>query len=166
MRRFLFIASLFFALDVYAQEPAAYLPDFDFQKLDSTSFKRTDLDSTKNTLIIFFDATCGHCKDAMLKVNKRYGELKNTNIVLISLDVEKSIRLFLKDFGPKFLDNPQVNILHDGKYEFIPLFNPKKFPSLYLYSANRKLRVYANNDNKIDEIFNFIKVDQKNSASE
>ena len=159
MKRLLFIVSLFFPLNVCGQEPTAYLPDFDFQKLDSTSFKRTDLDSSKNTLIIFFDATCGHCKDAMLKVNKRYSELQNTNIILISLDVEKSIRMFLKDFGPKFLDNPQVNILHDGKYEFIPLFNPKKFPSLYLYAADRKLLVYANNDNKIDEIFDLIKAD-------
>lgn len=159
------VLMILFVLATRAQEPTEYLPDFEFQKLDSTSFKRTNLDTRKNTLIVFFDATCGHCQEAMVKVNKKYDALKKTNIVLVSLDVEKSIRMFLTKYGPKFLDNPSVTILQDTKYEFVPLFNPKKYPSLYLYAPNRDLLVYANNDEKIDEIFNVIENTQKKSAS-
>ncbi|WP_041536996.1 peroxiredoxin family protein [Pseudopedobacter saltans] len=168
MKNILTVLMLFFVLTLEAQEPTPYLPDFEFQKLDSTSFKRTDLDSTKNTLIIFFDATCGHCKDAMIKVNKNYEKLYNTNVVLVSLDVEKSIHMFLTEFGPKFWNNSKVTILHDGKYEFVPLFNPKRYPSLYLYSPKRDLLVYANNDDKMEEIFKLIDTanhNQKKSAS-
>lgn len=159
---FISILLLISCLVIYAQdEPAKEIPEFEFLKTDGTFYNQNDIDSTRKTMIIFFDATCGHCKDAMKIVNKRLDELSKVNILLVSLDVEKSIRMFLEDNGPNLLDNSKITILIDTKYQFIPAFKPKKFPSLYLYDEDKKLLVYANNDKKIDKIFEIVAAENK-----
>ncbi len=154
------LISLFFVFSIsenYAQEePAKQLPDFEFLKTDGTFYDQSNLDSTKKTLVVFFDATCGHCKDAMKTVNRRLEELDKVDILLVSLDVEKSIKMFLEENAPAMLQNPKVTILMDTKYQFIPAFKPRKFPSLYLYDEAKNLLIYANNDKHIDDIFDTI----------
>lgn len=156
---FLFV--LFLNVPLFGQEPPTKLPDFEFMKYDSSTFSQKQLNPKKQTLIIFFDATCGHCQEAMKKVNTRYDELKQLNLLLISMDVEKSVKMFLTAYGPKMLNNDKVTVLMDSKYEFVPLFHPKQYPSLYLYGKNKELLMYANNDEKINDLFNLIAKNQK-----
>lgn len=160
-----FILSFFVSSGVFAQRPAATVPDFDFYKLDNRTFTKKDLDPSKNLLFIFFDVTCEHCHKAIQQFNNRHIELEKTAVYLISLDTKPTIINFLNSNAKNLTEMKNVMILQDLKNEFITRFQPRKYPSIFLYSPQKKLIMYDDEEKNVPKFLEKLKADGKKRNS-
>lgn len=143
------ILSFLVSSGAFAQRPAATVPDFDFYKLDDQPFTKKDLAASKILLFIFFDVTCDHCHRAIQQFNNRHTELKNTAVYLISLDTKPAITNFLNTNAKNLTTMKNVVVLQDLKNEFITRFQPRKYPSVFLYSPQKKLILYDDDEKNV-----------------
>ena len=130
----------------WAQTPASAIPDFTFFKLDGSRYSVRQMPRGKASLFSFFDVTCSHCQTTMQTLSKHHTELRHLSVYLVSLDRKDAILKFLKKYGPQFLNKSNVTILQDLNYEFIPKFQPIKYPSVFLYNKNRRLEAYEKDE--------------------
>jgi len=146
----------------FAQTPAKTVPQFDFVKLDNTSF--TNQNFAKGTMLffLFFDPECEHCQHAIMKLNKNYNDYKNTAMYLICLDGKDKINSFMQQYAPALIDKKNVTLLRDSKNEFITRFTPVRYPSMFLYDANKKLLDYEDNEESMFRFATTIKKTQVN----
>ena len=153
MKYFFALLLLFFfgSLKMMAQKPVATVPAFTFYKADKSPFTNTNLASGKMLFFVFFDVTCEHCQHAIQYVNKHAGEFKNVSVYLITLDEWDKVKLFLDKYGPQLENKTNVTILRDTRNEFIIKFSPVKYPSLFLFSAQRKLILYDDDEKSLEE---------------
>lgn len=147
-----FAILLFIVSTVSAQEPAKQMPDFDFVTTSGTSFKKTDLNNTHKTLIVFFDATCSHCQKAAAFFNSHLKDLKPYNVLFITMDENKAIQLFMKNYAPLIPDDKNVKILRDTAYYFVPNFLPKRYPAIYVYGSKQDLQYYTNDEKELEKV--------------
>jgi len=143
-----------FSFAASAQHPAETIPDFTFFKRDETAFTSKDLEQGNLLFFVFFDAGCEHCQHAVQSLNDQYKEFKNTAIYLITADSVPSIRFFMKKYGGTLSGRKNVSILRDPNNEFMSKFKPRKYPSMYLYSPQKKLICYEDNE---ENMFRFFK---------
>ena len=148
------IFCLLVSFNVTAQTPAQTVPVFDFYKFDKTAFTNKNLTPGKMSFFMFFDCDCDHCQHAMTNLNKNFQEYKKAAVYLISLDDTDKIKAFMQKFGPNVNNQKNVTMLLDVRNEFITRFNPRKYPSMFLYSADKKLLAYEDNP---DNMFRFLK---------
>jgi peroxiredoxin len=147
------IKSLLFLLLISSQvaaqysepQPAQTVPAFEFARFDKTAFTNKNLTSDKPLFFFFFDCTCDHCQHAMTYLNANFKDYKKAAIYLISLDSVQTINNFLHKYAPDVIGQKNVTVLLDTKSEFITKFKPRKYPSLFLYDANKKLLDYEDN---------------------
>ncbi len=130
----------------YSQVPAANLPRFSFLKLDNTTFTSKETVTNKLLFFCFFDVTCTHCQHAIEQISQHYNQFSNTAIYLISLDNKEAMKAFIATHGKNLLDKKNVTLLQDSKNQFITIFSPRKYPSMFLYGANKKLLLYDDNE--------------------
>ncbi len=147
---------LIVSLPVCAQVPSATIPEFNFIKLDKTSFTNKDLKRGKLLFFIFFDTECEHCLHAITTINQRYKELNKTALYVITMDNQQKLTLFLNTYGKNLLGKPNTTLLQELKNEFITKFKPRKYPSLFLYSAKKTLLLYDDDEKKLPGFFNKI----------
>lgn len=143
------ILALLVSSGALAQRPAVTVPDFDFYTLDNQAFTKKDLAASKMLLFIFFDVTCDHCHRAIQQFNNRHTELKNTAVYLISLDTKSSITNFLNSNAKNLTTMKNVVVLQDSKNEFITRFQPRKYPSVFLYSPQKQLIMYDDEEKNV-----------------
>lgn len=148
-----FIASLLISYTAAAQRAAETIPAFTFYKLDKSAFTINNLQPGKMSFFIFFDATCDHCQRAVQTLNKRYGELKNTNVYMVTLDNRETIDRFMNKYGQALNGKKNVTLLQDLHNEFISKFGPRKYPSIFLYSPAKKLMLYDDNEENMFRFF-------------
>jgi peroxiredoxin len=125
--------------------PAQTVPAFEFARFDKTEFTNKNLASNKPLFFFFFDCTCEHCQHAMTYLNANFKDYKNAAVYFISLDSVQTINNFLHKYAPDVIGQKNVTILLDAKTQFITKFKPRKYPSLFLYDANKKLLDYEDN---------------------
>ena len=154
----LIVAWAIFVLPVntFAQKPAEIIPNFSFYKLDNTPFTNKNLALGKSKLFIFFDVTCDHCQETISTLNNRLTECNQIAIYLITLDDKLKISNFLNRYGRNLMMERNVTILRDKKDQFITLFGPRKYPSVFLYSSKKKLLLYDDQDLKLEKFFKLI----------
>ena len=157
--KFLFtcLTVFFFSLSVSAQDPGSSVPNAIFYNRDNTPFSTYNIPSGKQSLIFFFDATCGHCQKVVSEINKRYKELSNVNVYLISQDEYRSIDYFTTTFAKQFSVQKNVKVLQDRDHVFIMAFHPKQYPSIYLYGPDKKLKFYTSNEKEVNKFFSLVK---------
>ena len=139
-----------------AQIPAPTIPDFTFFRLDKTPFTPKNLTSGKEILFIFFDVTCDHCQHTISTLSKRISECPKISIYLISLEDKTAITKFFNQYGKNLPAQKNVTILQDSKNQFITQFSPRKYPSVFLYSAQKKLLLYDDEDMYLEKFFKLI----------
>jgi peroxiredoxin len=138
----------------YSAPPAPTIPAFNFFKLDKSLFTDKNLAEDKMLFFFFFDADCEHCQHAMMNLNQHYQEYKKAAIYLISVDGQEKISQFINKYGANLNGKKNVTLLQDLKNEFIVKFKPRKYPSMFLYSAEKKLIDYEDNE---ESMFRFLK---------
>jgi thioredoxin-related protein len=142
---------------VKAQQPAATIPDFNFFKLNGVSFTNRDLEQDRQLFFVFFDPGCDHCQHAMKDINQHYKEFNKTAVYLISVDIKERINSFLNTYGKDLQNKKNVTVLQDLKNEFILKFKPRKYPSMFLYSKEKKLILYDDNEKNLAAFLQKIK---------
>jgi cytochrome oxidase Cu insertion factor (SCO1/SenC/PrrC family) len=138
----LLLISSHVAAQYSAPPPAQTVPAFEFSRFDKTSFTNKNLATNKPLFFFFFDCTCEHCQHAMTYLNANFKDFKKAAIYLISLDSVQTINNFMHKYAPDVTGQKNVTMLLDLKTEFIAKFKPRKYPSLFLYDANKKLMNY------------------------
>lgn len=140
-----------------AQVPAQTIPDFRFLQKNGAAFTRQQLPTGKPLFFAFFDITCDHCQKAMQYLNSRYRELGKAAIYLVTLDPGPSAEAFLGKHAPQLLRQPNTVLLRDTRNQFITLFQPKKYPSLFLYSPRQQLLLYSDEEKDLSAFVTGIK---------
>lgn len=137
--------------------PGTDFPKAVFYKQDGKTFSTDQVSKDKKTLLMFFDATCGHCQKAATIISKRNKELSHINILLVTQDEQRSIDYFMTNFGKLLPALKNVTILQDKDHVFIPLFHPKQYPSLYLFGKDKKLIFYSSDEKDVTKFFDLSK---------
>jgi peroxiredoxin len=146
---------------VSAQVPAKKIPEFNFFRLDKSSFTNKDLQTGKMLFFVFFDCDCDHCQRAMQYLDQHYKEFKKTAIYLITLDDKEKISSFMSKYASKLYTQKNITILQDPKYDFINKFGPRKYPALFLYSEKKELMVYEDNEQNLSRFSNEMRTTSK-----
>jgi peroxiredoxin len=144
------------SLETSAQRQAETIPKFTFYKLDKTPFTNSNLIAGKKKLFVFFDITCEHCQQVITSLNKRIDQCNNVSVYLVTLNNKIEINNFLNQYGKKLTITKNVTILQDSKNQFITIFGPLKYPSVFLYSEEQKLILYSDEDPFLEKFFKFI----------
>lgn len=148
---------LFFSVaNIVNAQPAETIPEFTLFRHDKSSFTNKDLSSDKLLFFVFFDVRCEHCRHAIQEINSKYAELKNTNFHFITLDKPAEVDQFLNIYGKNLIGKSNVMLFFDLRNEFITKFKPRKYPSLFLYTPQRKLLIYEDNPEKLPKFFDQI----------
>lgn len=150
-----FLLTLLF-VETKAQTPAQTIPQFTFYKLDKTPFTNKNVTTGKEVLFIFFDVTCDHCQHTISTLSKRIKECQKISIYLISLEDKTAITNFFNQYGKNLPGQKNITILQDAKNQFITQFGPRKYPSVFLYSAQKKLLLYDDEDMYLEKFFKII----------
>jgi len=156
MRIRLTMLGLLMVGNIYAQIPAQTLPDFTFSRLDRSPFTNRDLPPGKMFFFIFFDSDCDHCQRAVKNIDQQYKSFQNIAICLISVDDHDKINRFVNTYAQHLKNQKNVVLLQDNLNQFIARFKPYKYPAMFLYSADKKLIDYEDNEGTVFRIVNAI----------
>jgi len=152
---------LLISIEISAQTPAPTIPAFTFYRFDKTPFTNANVTNGKQALFIFFDVTCDHCQHTISTLSKRINECQKISIYLISLEDKTAITSFFNQYGKNLPAQKNVTILQDSKNQFITQFSPRKYPSVFLYSAQKKLLLYDDEDQYLGKFFKIISPSKK-----
>jgi peroxiredoxin len=151
--------SIFFFLvtsSVFSQVRS--LPEFRFFRMDNgAEVTHKNVTAGKKTLFVFFDTECPHCRVAITEYNHNQAKLNDINVFLITRDQKSVVNAFLNEVGSKLIVKKNVTVLSDNQNQFIGKFLPKKFPSMFLFGANRQLLIYTDEEKDIPVILEKIK---------
>jgi hypothetical protein len=145
----LFLVSFTVSAQIPGDPPAQTIPEFKFFKFDSTPFTNKDLPLGKMVLFLFFDPDCDHCQNAVKTIGNEYQSFKKTSIIMVSIADQNKINLFMENYGSKLKGQKNVTILQDKLQQFITKFNPRRYPSMLLYSSEKKLLDYEDNPESV-----------------
>ncbi len=137
-----FLFSVFFSVNINAQNPAKVIPAFQFFRLDKTAFTNKDLAKGKPYFFIFFDASCDHCQLVTSHINQHHKDFKNASMYFITQDNRQVLDGFMSKYGKNLKGKSNIVILQDLNKEFIKKFGPRKYPSLFLYNSQQTLIMY------------------------
>lgn len=143
--------------DMIAQTPAATIPEFSFLKVNNSVFTNKNLETGKMIFFVFFDSDCDHCHHALQYINLHYSEFSKATIYLVTLDKPNIANGIISKYAPKLNNNKNVTILQDNRNEFIQKFKPRKYPSIFLYSNQKKLLLYDDNEQNLYKFSKLIK---------
>lgn len=147
---------IFCSLTATAQDTGSVIPNAIFYNRDNSQFSTYSIPAGKQSMVIFFDATCGHCQKVVAQMSKRSKELEKVNIYLVSQDEYRSIDYFMTNFGKPLIGQKNVKVLQDRDHVFIMAFHPKQYPAIYLYGADKKLRFTSSNEKDVNKFFKLI----------
>jgi alkyl hydroperoxide reductase subunit AhpC len=162
MRYALNTVTLFFLISsgvsaqIAGQPPAQTIPEFKFFRFNNSSFTDKDLPAGKMVFLLFFDSDCDHCQNAIKNIGNEYQSFKKIPVFLISIDDQNKINHFMDTYGSKLKGQKNVTILQDKLHQFISKFNPIRYPSLFLYSPEKKLVDYEDNPESVFRLVNSI----------
>ena len=143
------LVSICISLNIFAQKPAEKIPAFTFFRQDKTAFINKDLASNKLLYFVFFDTDCDHCQHAVADINKHSNDFENASVYLLTLDNNEKIASFMNKYGNQLKDKSNVTILQDTLQEFIVKFKPEKYPAMFLYSPQRELIMYSDDEKQV-----------------
>lgn len=132
------------------QELPAVLPDFTLYGMTGDEFKPSDMATEGRLIVIFYDPGCGYCQKETVAIGKNYDRFKNASLYFVAMQDKPLIDEFIQKYGQELHNKPNVHFLRDANYEFIDKFNPREYPSTYVFSAsNRRLIRYLSGDTPI-----------------
>jgi len=147
---------LFIANNIVAQIPAGTIPEFTFYRFNQTAFTNKDLPTGKIIFIVFFDPDCDHCQHAITTIGQQYKAFTKTAVYLISMFDQNKMNHFMDTYGKALKEQKNVVLLLDKLGQFINKFKPKKYPSMFLYSPEKKLLLYEDDPANIPKFIKAI----------
>ncbi len=158
LRPFVFLViTVILSKPVFAQIPAQTLPSFEFLRGDRISFTEKNIPPGKMSFFAFVDIDCEHCQKAIKNVEEQYGHFRKISIYIVSLAEPGKMNRFMTRYAPNLKGRENVLILQDKSNQFITRFKPYKYPAMFLYSIDKKLLDYEDNEASVFSFTNTIK---------
>lgn len=154
------IWGILFHSDVYGQVPAKTLPDFEFSRLNRSSFTKQDLIGGSISFFMFFDPDCEHCQRAIQNIDSQYKSFEKVAVYLISQDSEEKMKSFLNRYAKHLKSQKNLVLLIDTKNQFILKFHPRRYPGMFLYSTDNTLIDYEDNSETVFRLVHFISLEE------
>jgi peroxiredoxin len=150
------LISIHISAQITSQPPAQAIPEFQFVQFNNSPFTNQNLPKGKVIFFMFFDPDCDHCHQAIKSIGENLQSFKKIAIFLISVDDERKINQFMDTYGSQLKGLKNVTILQDKLQQFIVKFNPVRYPSMFLYSPEKKLLDYEDNPESLFRLVNVI----------
>lgn len=141
--------------------PVQTVPDFEFLRFNNTVFTNKDLPGGKMLFFLFFDSDCEHCQRSIKNIGQNYQSFKKASIYLISMDDVNKINHYMDTYGRQLKGQKNVTILQDKFHQFIEKFRPLRYPSMFLFSPEKKLIDYEDNDESVFRLVNALNKNAK-----
>jgi peroxiredoxin len=158
------LCGIIFQSNVYAQVPAKTLPDFEFSRLDNSSFTKQNMVRGSISFFMFFDPDCEHCQRAIKNIDSQYRSFEKVAVYLISQDNVEKMKGFLNQYTKHLKSQKNVLLLIDNKNQFIVKFKPRRYPAMFLYSTDNTLIDYEDNSETVFRLVHFISLDESKKA--
>ena len=155
------LLTLKLAAQVSGKPPAQTIPQFEFLRMDSKPFTDKDLPSGKLIYFMFVDPDCDHCQHAMASIGEKYEAFKKTAVFIVSISAPAKLKQFMTTYGSKVKGQKNVTLLQDKLGQFLIKFNPARYPSMLLYSAQHQLLDYEDNPESVFRLVNAINKNSK-----
>lgn len=127
------------------------LPAFSFQQQLSGSFSNANLDANAERLIInFFNPECEHCQYMAGEIKKNKEKLSKHQLLLVTTADSIAVDKFNKTYGLNEL--PNLVLLRDTRYQFVPVFGSHIIPSFFVYDNDHRLVKKTTGETKIDNL--------------
>ncbi len=160
-----FYSSLFFilfgSLRVLAQggmpPPAEVLPSFRFEVVGHGMLTNADLPKGKLLLFVFVDPECDHCQRAVARMDAEYRSFGKVALYFVSAADPARIVAFAKKYCPRL----KGVWVRDRESQYMVRFRPVRYPALFLYSTDKKLLDYEDNE---ETIFRVVRSIEKNGG--
>ena len=129
------------------------IPEFTFYTLKANqSFSRTSLALKGNSVFVFFDPGCSHCRDDIKAMGENYESIKGANFYLVKQQDGILVTDFMNTYGKGLQNKPNVTVLLDRNFEFLAKFKPDQYPAIYVYGQDRKLKAFLSGANPVEKI--------------
>ena len=144
--------ALWLSISAPAQIPAQSLPEYTFFRSGKQAFTNKDLEPGKMLLFLFLDPDCEHCQRALATIDQHFEEYKKAAIYLVTLDDQGKISRFIEKYGAGLRNKKNITLLQDPLNEFLRKFNPRKYPAMFLFSPDKILLEYEDNEESMFRI--------------
>jgi thioredoxin-related protein len=133
------LIALFSSAHVFAQSTNKGLPPFKIRLVNGQGYTYNQLEKNKPVILIYFSATCDHCKTFTEAMLKRINNLLDRQIVMISYEDIKEVKAF--DDAYKLSDHQNIKIGSEG-YTFVvqKYYNIQHFPFVAEFGKDGKLK--------------------------
>ena len=116
---------------------SAAIPPFSITKVpDSSNFTQNQLKKKKPTVIFFFNPDCDHCHQETKNLIAKIDQLKNVQILMISILDFNAIKKFHADY--KIANYPNITMARETTYNLPGFFSIHSIPDVYVYDKNGK----------------------------
>lgn len=114
------------------------IPSFQLLLGDSTTvYKKDALPKGKPVLLMIFSPECSHCQHEAEEMVQHKDEIKNIQIVMVTLHTITQMNEFATTYGLKAL--PNVVLGKDVNFILPPFYGIRNLPYLALYDAKGDL---------------------------
>lgn len=146
----IFIA-LFLCTNVFAQSTNKGLPPFKIRLVNGEGYTYNQVEKNKAVILIYFSATCDHCKEFTQAMLKRINSLQDRQIIMISYEDLKEVKAF--DDTYKLSSHQNIKIGSEG-YTFVvqKYYNIQRFPFVVEFTKDGKLKKMISTNLKPGEI--------------
>lgn len=141
--------SLLINFNLSAQEKPQSLPKFAIQDADGNAFSEKDLAHNKYIVFVYFNPTCPHCQRAFKTLNENVAKLDNNMVVYgVTVGDKGNSLFFMKKYAPVLNEQSNFKILMEKDRAFATVFGVERYPSIYLYSPDKKLLSFEQDEKK------------------
>ena len=113
------------------------IPAFTITKIpDSSSFTNTKLKKNKPVVFFFFNPDCDHCHLETKNLIAKIDQLKDVQILMISILDFNAIKKFHTEY--KLADYPNITIARETTYNLPGFFSIHSIPDVYVYDKQGK----------------------------
>lgn len=133
------------------------IPGFRFTRLTGEMFEYKHLAPGKLLMFVFVDTDCDHCQHAVHEISKNHRQFNKAVVYLVSMNSPARINQFMNSYAKDLVGKKNVILLQDTYYDFISKFKPRKSPGMFLYSNEKKLLLYSDDEKNIGQ---FVKIIQ------
>jgi thiol-disulfide isomerase/thioredoxin len=108
------------------------------------------------TILYFWEADCGHCKEATPALYEAYGRLKDKGVEVISVHVINSIegKALWVDFINKYEMYDWINCWSPYSNDFRRLYNLQAYPMLFIFDKDKKIVAKRVTPEQAEQIIN------------
>lgn len=104
---------------------------------DSSFYSNANLQKNKPFMIMFFSPDCDHCQKQTKDILAYKNELKEVQILMVSVLPNKFNRPFFEEY--KLAAVPNIKLGTDLTYKLRQLYQVKTLPAMYVYDVNGNL---------------------------